>query len=718
MPLWGRLSLGALGAALVAWFFLGGMLRGMLRGASHRDTPTARIVDIEFGDSDAGEVDGYRAYYRYELVPVRIRLRDSQGRAIAGVKPSAQVFRDDLLVKDAGKRMEIPLRYDDRTAEWRGNWTAPVGTSTGVYRVECAAMVPAGCLPPGYVDVPRVQAAKQEQPRDRRLRRPERPLDEADSSGAESLPKDQPVRISEEREFRMAAREPTLPAQGFGVVSWEIISPDLQRDLHVRLPSGEVGDWRGVFQWLDLFAPDMFWYSGYITSAEFEPLPEGVPWFQPNVRAIDAIGQEAHQRGLKFGVYCFAYRMNGAIELLPDYDTAYYNPNVRAGLAVPSLLNDRRIDDLAAMARSLDENPNVDMIGFDYIRDAEPTYDGVDRFVADVNPPLPSDWSSRSLEERMEWLKGECAKVSRAVRTDADLRVWRLWCWWRAHRVSEIIRDVRARSGATKPFWAFTLSSLHGVEHGQDPFMFQDAGIDLDAPMLYQMDSTAQFEAFLTTNPESWHNYTAKGPLNLCPGNQVDHYWNQRNIRNVTTDPPSPIEFHRRLLVALETCRYKEPGKPDRGPVGVFCHDVMRTAGVRNEDPYTGADWALSGASAMTAVRSQWGSIPLQVGLAAPDNVTVGQTVEGIVSIANTTDRTISGVCAAAFPLEGMQVVDRTPAGPIEIRPGQRAELRVRWRVTSRAEARSGWLMSAVRVTWTTPGYFPSATAFDYVRVR
>lgn len=710
-PLWGRFLFGTLAALAMGWFLFGGAIRNALRGTALRVAPAAGPVDIEFGPSDADVVEGLRAYYRYEYVPIRIRIRDRAGQPVSNVEPDAKIFLGDLQVKDAGKRREVPLEYDTQTHEWRGNWIPPLGSPAGVYRLECSAKLPARCFPDDYEWVPQSRSTQADQPRDPRLRWPERPEGAArGAAGTESAQDAQPIALTEEREFRLAAREPDFPLEGFGAVSWEILSPNVL-EVTPKLPNGqESGDWRGVLPWLDLFAPDVFWYSGYITSSALEPLPPGVPWFQPNVEAISPIGEEMHRRGLRFGVYCFAYRMNGPIELLPDYSTPYFNAGVEGGLAVPSLLDDKRVNDLAAMARTLDENPSVDMIGFDYIRDAEPTYDGVDRFVEEVHPPLPTDWASKSPEKRQEWLRAECSKVR-----DPNPVVMRLWNWWRAHRVAQIVRDVRTRSGAKKPFWAYTLSSLHGQEHGQDPYMLQDAGVDLDAPMLYQMPSTDYFDAVMRTNgTDSWKVYSGKGKLNLAPGNQIDHYWNQQERGVVLTDPPTPLEFYRRMMVALEVCRDPD----DRGPMGLFCHDVFRAIGSRYPDPYSGAEWALAGASAMTEVRSQWRSIPVRISLEAPAETAVGETVEGSVTITNISDKTLAGVCAAAFPLPGMRVLQPSPAGPVDIRPGAKATLRLRWAVTSRGEGRSGWLMGATRVTWATQGYFPSATAFRYVRSR
>lgn len=710
-PLWVRTSAVAVSAAAIFWFFFGAsVMRSLRRGVT--DTPEQRSpVEIEFGDSDAGEVEGWRAFYRYETVPIAIRIRGRDGAPLSRVRPRVRVFQADLQLKDAGKRREVPLEYDASEGAWRGAWIPPFGTAPGVYRVECSADTPAGAFPEDWDWGAAIRPSTTPQPKDERLHMPERPA----SSGASAAPPpDRLVPVVEEREFRIAAREPNPPLDGFGAVSWEILSPNLL-EMKPQRPNGMEGDWRAVFDWLDLYGADMLWYSGYITSADFEPLPPGEAWFRPNVQVIDPIGEEAHRRGYLFGVYCFAYKMNGPVELLPKYDVPYYNAGVEGGLSVPSLLDDRRVNDLAAMARSLEENPNVDMIGFDYLRDAEPTFDGVDRFVEETQPPLPGDWGAKSFEQRMEWLKGHYASGIHAP----DSTVARLWNWWRAHRVSQIIRDVRARSGATKPFWAYTLSALHGMEHGQDPFMFQDAGLDIDAPMLYQMPSTDLFEAFLRGNPtDSWQAYSAKGSLSLAPGNQVDHHWNQQRESNIVADPPTPLEFYRRIRVALNACRYE-----GEGPVGVFCHDVQRTMRSRYPDPYSGTEWAVAGAAAFTLVRTERRAIPVSLVLEAPSTADFGESFTADLHLTNVTREPVRGILPRGLSLPGLRAVE-TPNQPLTLAPGERATMTLTWTVTDGSDARSaargraGWLMAAVRVGWGSESRFPHATTFDYVRVR
>ncbi len=352
---------------------------------------------------------------------------------------------------------------------------------------------------------------------------------------------------------------------------------------------------------------------------------------------------------MRFGVYAWAYKTVGPLDLLPDYTYPYYDKDTL--LAVPSLLDDRRVEDLAAAVRELNANENVDMIGFDYIRDAEPTFDAVNQFVEDVHPPVPEDWESLAQTAREAWLKAECTDP----RSKPDPRVWRLWGWWRAHRVSEIIRDIRKRSGCEKPLFCFTLSARHGFEHGQDPYMYQDAGKDVIAPMRYQTPSQAQFDAYLTSTQGNWREYSSLSPhLNIAPGNQVDYLYNQEVAQPslCRTDPPVPQRFYDRIHTALQEMAYQprdEAGNPRPGseyvpPVGVFCHDLQRTVATFYDflnDPYWGEEWALAGATAYTDVRAAWGRVPVAMALEIENAAEPGEVVRGQVVLRNiTTDPT------------------------------------------------------------------------------
>ncbi len=737
---------------LLFWFFLGGTIRSLLAQLKHGVATTPQLVDIAFGDSDAVELDGLRAFYRYEVVPIEVRVRDKDGAPVADRKPRLRIYMGENQVNDAGRRREVGLTYDESAQSWKGNWIPPYGV-TGVYTARCSVDLPVTDFPEDYD-----WAAEREPPeplRDPRLR-----LEDAEAADKDDAPRDTSAYRPDEnalhpargeREFRicgrheMEGREPDCGPPGMGVVTWEILTPNLFA-CEVRKPLGRKGvsedltDWTGMFDWAqNWFDADTVWYSGYITSAAFGPLREGSPWHAGNTAPVSALGAEAHRRGMRLGVYAWAYKVVGPLDLLPDYTYAYRNEKTL--LNVPSLLDERRVNDLAAAVAELNRNDNVDMIGFDYIRDAEPTFDAVNEFVRDVHPPVPEDWDALDQEAREEWLRGQCSDIA----SKTDLQVWRLWGWWRAHRVALNIRDIIERSECRKPLFAFTLSASHGMEHGQDPYMYQDAGADLIAPMLYQMPTQRLFEAYMTSSQENWRAYASLSPhLNLAPGNQVDYLYNQMvaDPSRCLTDPPVPQRFYDRIHMALKEFAYQprdEAGSPIPGaeyvpPVGVFCHDLQRASASFYDylnDPYWGEEWALAGAAAYTDVRALWGRVPVSVTLETEGSPVTGETLRGNLVVRNITADpatasrgiTVRGVSAWAVTAPGMQaqsasggLVDIPPPNPETGEDGVR-RIPVAWTVTSDGAGRSGWLMAAARAEWMNEGYWPHATAFRYVRL-
>jgi hypothetical protein len=163
---------------------------------------------------------------------------------------------------------------------------------------------------------------------------------------------------------------------------------------------------------------------------------------------------------------------------------------------------------------------------------------------------LPLGWKALTRDERMLWLARKKAMRRDAAFIDA-------WQWWRARRVALIVKELKARLHG-KPMWAFTLTWDKGWHHGQDPVMFNDAGVDLDALMFYEADK-AQYAAMI----KDWGVYARRGDVNLVPGNIFD--WNLHQ-----KDPSGPAEFGRRLDVALERVYADGPAR------AVFYHDLGR----------------------------------------------------------------------------------------------------------------------------------------------
>lgn len=350
------------------------------------------------------------------------------------------------------------------------------------------------------------------------------------------------------RSFRILRRKPKPIPNGYAVLTME--SVDSFRNMRVKTPSGEVKDWKGMFDWVEYIGADAFWVLGSRTPG----FRKGEVWVRENLDMIPALAKEAKRRNLRFGVYLMCY-LTLSEEQVGGYE---YALEVRDGKPVPtraiSIRERKRLDDVAALLKRFHDIPGVDEVGLDYIRNPLGGYELAEDFFAGmpgVSPP--PEWPRLSKDERMAWFARK--KIARKDRAFIDA-----WQWWRAHKVAQIVREIRARLGGDegKPLWAFTLTWDKGWHHGQDPVMINDAGVDYDALMLYEADRE-QFDFMV----KEWGRYMKRADAQLLVGDAVDWPLHQR-------DPSGPGEFGRRTLAASEAVYSDGPA------AGVFVHDLSR----------------------------------------------------------------------------------------------------------------------------------------------
>ena len=124
--------------------------------------------------------------------------------------------------------------------------------------------------------------------------------------------------------------------------------------------------------------------------------------------------------------------------------------------------------------------------------------------------------------------------------------------------------------------------------------MMNDAGLDLDAMMIYESNAQQCFEM---TNV--WSKYLKGDEVQMMAGQQIDWILLQKS-----TVPPAPEEFYWRLTDAIK-------GTSDGGRVkGLFWHDMFR--GIRGrKGPHTSQEWLIVGAAAFSKLRQELGTLPL-----------------------------------------------------------------------------------------------------------
>ena len=376
------------------------------------------------------------------------------------------------------------------------------------------------------------------------------------------------------KNFRIERRKPAPIPRGFSILTLESVQP--LELMQVKGPDGKMTDWRGMLDWAQYIGADAFWMLGGQTPG----LKPGELWVTTNLAMIPKVAAECKRRGLKFGVYAMCY-LTMSKEQLPVYE---YAREAKEGRTIPtraiSLRDPRRPSDVAALLKTFRDIPGVDFVGLDYIRNALGGYELADDFFAEmpgVHPP--PEWASLTPEARMVWFARK--KIMRQ-----DLAFIDAWQWWRAHKAAGIVRRIKAEVGEKAALWAFTLTWDKGWNHGQDPVMFNDAGVDADALMLYQADK-AQFDAMV----HDWHHYAKRGDVQLIVGEIFDWPLHQR-------DPAGPKEFYRRTATAVDQIYSDGPA------YGVFFHDASRALSGRL-GPWGTRGWMNAAKRAVEHVKAQ-----------------------------------------------------------------------------------------------------------------
>lgn len=333
--------------------------------------------------------------------------------------------------------------------------------------------------------------------------------------------------------------------------------------------------------------------DGFLTLAgqtsDFDRVSEKNPWSPVHLENALQVGQILHRQNLLFGAYIMCFYTPEA-----GWDKAGYQPALtyQQGRVQPtkftSFTDPKRFQDIVNLAAYLNSLDYVDMIGFDFIRFGERAgYENAREFALDMNIPLPATWRSYTLHQQVAWLGEELKKPQRQQQ-------WRLW---KAHKTAELVYRVIQAAGLTKPVWVFTLGWDHGTEHGQDPLMFQDAGVLADLVMLYEA-SPQMFSSM----KKQWTTYLSQEQVNYIPGNQIDAVVNQ------SLGGRNPVEeFQWRLSQGAEYAPYLSRG--------VFIHDIHRAFFSRRRSVYSYREWLQAGLSSSTRLRYLKGEIPLWIGI-------------------------------------------------------------------------------------------------------
>lgn len=644
---------------LIAW--RGSIFALFSRRANRAETTTSVAFPLQMA-SDASQ------YLRYNLVRLTVAVLDPQGqRKMIAEPPEVVVTHGGEVVTTIGDFRAITPRYDRNqqtyTACWPIPWNAPVGEYTAEAKIKMTDP----------------QAWTWETERRRRRRRGQEEPPGPPTGTAYCVSRARFV-------ITGYAPNPNIP-KGTCVATWE---PDFADRL--RKPDGGWGDWHAMLDWCEFIGADTFWFRGGVTELNTtNKLTDQQPFNMANIEAIPELAQEAHQRGLRFGAWAAAYATYGG----PEYNArkpkyAWAQDISRATGAISSLdfvslLDRKRVDHLANYFAQIQADPNVDYVGLDYMRSDRGGYEMTDRFTSEMPLRLPKDWATRSRTARWAYVA-----MKREKEWQTDPQFYDAWNWWRAHIGAENVRDMIAQSQLRKPLWIFVLSWWHGMQHGQDPIMFTDAGVSILAPMLYQVGSRGMFDTMV----KDWHAYVGEGQANLVPGDQVDFHWHQ----NMISPRAAPEELYDRLVTAHTRYQYKGE------TIGAFWHDINRACVPGNDGPYPGTEWALAGGSAFSAVRKSWHVYPLEAQLKLPKSAPLNTTVEGQLTLRNIVKRDVRRISLRVEKTEGVEATEQLRDVPV-LQGERPLTLPVRVRIHSGHGDRGNRLMVCVRIRWPDDDY-------------
>jgi hypothetical protein len=524
----------------------------------------AEALDLPFLHAGVHLSTAKRAYWRYEMVEFQVDAPGGVLNAASDPVLEVRVFKDGRPVAGLAGREACLLRWDANLQAWRGRWPIPWNPVLGDYEARLAE--PAG---PG--------------------------------EGAEHVYFAGPgltrtVKVLENRwlascPFTLRGRTPQMLPAGFSVITLE---PG-QKGYKVPGPDGGGREPLNAFAWARFMDADAFWHCALETEAWSGQGPEDRPWQQEDLENMRDYAAEAAAQGVAYGAYMLTFLVEGDFRST-DYEFTLSFDRA-SGTLQPirfiSMADSKRQREIIAALKLLATTPGVSYIGLDYLRANTGGLEFTDEFLSDFDLDVPAELRRAGVEERRLWL-------GRHLAYDQDKRLYELWDWWRAHRVSLVLKGMLEEAKVTQPVWVFSLGWKQGHQHGQDPRMLIDAGISFNAPMFYEATGD-QFPAMMS----DWQHYLAKTGGVLVLGQCVDS-----KLLHPRAGFNGPEEYLQRHMEALDALA------PYTNRIAFFWHDLNRAmAGGRG--PEGMREWALAGAASFARLREHDGVVPLGLSISA-----------------------------------------------------------------------------------------------------
>lgn len=542
------------------------------------------------------------SYFRYELIDIFANYKDLNNETIKVGQMEAKVYKDNKLIKTIGDTKNILLKYNPKLGLWAGKWPIPYNPELGTYQVLVRAM-PAN---PGPV-------------------------------------------ITATWNFNITGKVPQKPDNGIcavvleyggNVIGKKIIGPD-----------DKYGDWRNIIKWAKYTGANSFFMLGAESETYNPKTTLENPFDLKKFYEVEKFAAEAKKNGLVFGAWIMTFGLQGR-----EYEKFGYKASLsfstKSQRLYPSwmhisLIDKKRFNDLLKVVKMFDANPDIDYIGFDYVRTGHGDgYEMAEHVIKDMSIAVPNNWKELGRNQRMIWF-------AKKIKAREEMEIIEKWDWWRAHKIAEIISKLIKLSGTKKPIWVFTLGWEHGKQHGQDPLMFTDAGIAFDAVMLYEANQS-QFRQVLI----DWKGYVASQQVNIIVGQTVD----VKLLDSPFLIPPE--ELVRRTLIGTKKIAFG--GLTD----GVFWHDVSRALWGR-KGVYSEKEWFLTAAKCFSEFRKERGELDIILDTKIETSEKSRRNLTVKTFIENQTINRIDNISVNLIKTEGVSAFGRNKAFIKQLSPGE-----------------------------------------------
>ncbi|MBI4977176.1 MAG: hypothetical protein HZC28_06815 [Spirochaetes bacterium] len=416
--------------------------------------------------------------------------------------------------------------------------------------------------------------------------------------------------------FYVKGRAVTPLEKTMSVVSMEYNLPISEKK--IPSPNGGAENYHAFYDWVRIMNADTFWVLAGQTTGWDSTISPQKSWGSIPIRNVELLAASPNKRDVKLGAYLMSYftpgygNQNAGYTVSLGYDRATQSVAISRHI---SLSCKKRLNDIIDLLRRFQDNRNISHLGLDFIRTGETDgFEMADEMVSRTGVRTPADWNNMAIEAKVIWLSGEVG------RSKSMMMKWR---WFRAHKTASIIHSIRD-AGITKPIWVFTLGWNHGLEHGQDPYMFFDAGADMDAVMLYEANHY-QYKQMMV----HWPAYL-NGNYNVLAGNMIDK-------RMLDGDELAQMEFYKRSTDAAAKMNRNNRVR------GIFFHDISRALWSR----YRGADineWSYINAAVASRVKEKYNETPVSTKLELDE-----ENGRGTLTVANLTGLPVENISIQTF---------------------------------------------------------------------